>query len=177
MAEIALGNDIPLDTRPGTSTASTTNSPSGPAVAELLRQFVVHNRMMAGGGAIDGTLITLAEITCPILAFIGEVDDIGQPSAVRGIRRAAPRAEVSELVMRAGHFGLVVGSTAATQTWPNVGKWVLWQEGRGPRPQDVLAMEADPHVGIDDAAGLSSRIAHSAGALAEVLGRPKCEDE
>jgi putative long chain acyl-CoA synthase len=141
---------------------------AGPAVAELLRQFVVHNRMMAGGAAIDGTLITLAEITCPILAFIGSVDDIGQPAAVRGIRRAAPRAEVSEVLMRAGHFGLVVGSTAATHTWPNVGKWVLWHDGRGPRPQDVHAMAADAGVGIDDAAGLSSRIAHSAGALAEV---------
>jgi putative long chain acyl-CoA synthase len=141
---------------------------SGPAVAELLRQFVVYNRMMAGGAAIDGTLITLAEITCPILAFIGDVDDIGQPAAVRGIRWAAPRAEVSEVVLRAGHFGLVVRSTAATHTWPNVGKWVLWQESRGPRPPDVHAMEADAHVGIDDAAGLSSRIAHSAGALAEV---------
>jgi len=141
---------------------------SGPAVAELLRQFVVHNRMMAGGAAIDGTLITLAEITCPVLAFIGEIDDIGQPAAVRGIRRAAPRAEVSEVLLRAGHFGLVVGSTAATHTWPTVGKWVLWQDGRGPRPEDVHAMAADPSVGIDDAAGLSSRIGHSAGALAEL---------
>jgi putative long chain acyl-CoA synthase len=141
---------------------------SGPAVAELLRQFVVHNRMMAGGAAIDGTLITLAEITCPVLAFIGEIDDIGQPAAVRGIRRAAPRAEVSEVLLRAGHFGLVVGSTAATHTWPTVGKWVLWQDDRGPRPEDVHAMAADPSVGIDDAAGLSSRIGHSAGALAEL---------
>ena len=141
---------------------------SGPAVAELLRQFVVHNRMMAGGAVIDGTLITLAEITCPVLAFIGEVDDIGQPASVRGIRRAAPRAEVSEVLLRAGHFGLVVGSTAATQTWPTVGKWVLWQDGRGPRPEGVHAMEADPSVGIDGAVGLSSRIGHSAGALAEL---------
>ena len=141
---------------------------SGPAVAELLRQFVVHNRMMDGGAAIDGTLITLAEITCPILAFVGEVDDIGHPASVRGIRQAAPRAEVSEVLLPAGHFGLVVGSTAATHTWPTVGKWVLWQDGRGPKPQAVDAMAADLHAGIDDAAGLSSRIAHSAGALAEV---------
>jgi putative long chain acyl-CoA synthase len=141
---------------------------SGPAVAELLRQFVVHNRMMAGGAAIDGTLITLAEITCPVLAFIGEIDDIGQPASVRGIRRAAPRAEVSEVLLRAGHFGLVVGSTAATHTWPTVGKWVLWQDGRGPRPEGVHAMEADSSVGIDGDVGLSSRIGHSAGALAEL---------
>ena len=141
---------------------------SGPAVAELLRQFVVHNRMMAGGAVIDGTLITLAEITCPVLAFIGEVDDIGQPASVRGILRAAPRAEVSEALLRAGHFGLVVGSTAATHTWPTVGKWVLWQEGRGLKPAGVHAMEADPSVGIDGAVGLSSRIGHSAGVLAEL---------
>ena len=141
---------------------------SGPAVAELLRQFVVHNRMMAGGAVIDGRLITLAEITCPVLAYIGEVDDIGQPASVRGIRRAAPRAEVSEVLLRAGHFGLVVGSTAATQTWPSVGQWVLWQEGQGPKPEGVHAMETDPGVGIDGAVGLSSRIGHSAGVLAEL---------
>jgi putative long chain acyl-CoA synthase len=141
---------------------------SGPAVAELLRQFVVHNRMMAGGAVIDGTLITLAEITCPVLAFVGDIDDIGQPASVRGIRRAAPRAEVSEVLLRAGHFGLVVGSTAATHTWPTVGNWVLWRDGRGPRPEGVHAMEADPSVGIDGDVGLSSRIGHSAGALAEL---------
>ncbi|MFZ0903687.1 MAG: acyl-CoA synthetase, partial [Mycobacterium sp.] len=141
---------------------------SGPAVAELLRQFVVHNRMMAGGAVIDGTLITLAEITCPVLAFVGEIDDIGQPASVRGIRRAAPRAEVSEVLLRAGHFGLVVGSTAATHTWPTVGNWVLWRDGRAPRPEGVHAMEADPSDGIDGDVGLSSRIGHSAGALAEL---------
>ncbi len=141
---------------------------SGPAVAELLRQFVVHNRMMAGGAVIDGTLITLAEITCPVLAFIGEIDDIGQPASVRGIRRAAPRAEVSEVLVRAGHFGLVVGSTAATRTWPTVGQWVLWQDGRGPRPDGVHAMEVDPGVVVDGTVGLSTRIAHSAGTLAEL---------
>jgi putative long chain acyl-CoA synthase len=141
---------------------------SGPAVAELLRQFVVHNRMMAGGAVIDGTLITLAEISCPVLAFVGEIDDIGQPASVRGIRRAAPRAEVSEVLLRAGHFGLVVGSTAATHTWPTVGNWVLWRDGRGPRPEGVHAMETDPSAGIDGDLGLSSRIGHSAGALAEL---------
>ncbi len=141
---------------------------SGPAVAELLRQFVVHNRMMVGGAVIDGTLITLAEITCPVVAFIGEIDDIGQPESVRGIRRAAPRAEVSEVLLRAGHFGLVVGTIAATQTWPTVGNWVLWQDGRGPKPDGVHAMAANPNGGIDGAAGLSSLIRHSAGALAEL---------
>ncbi|EUA66136.1 acyl-CoA synthetase domain protein [Mycobacterium xenopi 4042] len=52
---------------------------SGPAVSELLKQFIAHNRMMTGGFAINGQLVTLTDITCPVLAFVGEVDDIGQP--------------------------------------------------------------------------------------------------
>lgn len=141
---------------------------SGPAVAELLRQFVVHNRMMAGGAVIDGTLITLAEITCPILAVVGEIDGIGQPDSVRGILRAAPRAAVSEMPIKTGHFGLVVGSSAATHTWPAVGKWVLWQDGRGPKPDDVHPMVVGSEAGTESARGLLSKIGHSAGALAEI---------
>ena len=59
-----------------------------------------------------------------MLAVVGEVDDIGQPASVRGIKRAAPQADVYEFLIRAGHFGLVVGSKAATQTWPTVAAWV-----------------------------------------------------
>src|SRR6478736_3873284 len=102
---------------------------SGPAISELLKQFIAHNRMMTGGFAINGQLVTLTDITCPVLAFVGEVDDIGQPAAVRGIRRAAPNAEVYEYSLRTGHFGLVVGSKAAHETWPTVADWVLWISG------------------------------------------------
>ena len=82
---------------------------SGPAIAELLKQFIAHNRMMTGGFAIHGDLVTLTDIDCPVLAVVGEVDDIGQPASVRGIKRAAPQADVYEYLIRAGHFGLVVG--------------------------------------------------------------------
>ena len=63
---------------------------SGPAVAELLKQFIAHNRMMTGGFAINGQLVTLSDITCPVLAFVGEVDDIGQPASVRASNAPRP---------------------------------------------------------------------------------------
>ena len=50
--------------------------------------------MMTGGFSIHGDLVTLSDINCPVLAVIGEVDDIGQPASVRGIKRAAPQADV-----------------------------------------------------------------------------------
>lgn len=141
---------------------------SGPAVAEFLKQFVVHNRMMTGGFVIRDKLVSLAELTCPILAFVGEVDDIGQPLAVRGIRRAAPRADVFESTLRSGHFGLVVGSAAARHSWPTTGEWILWREGLGPRPSQVAPMRDDEHVEGETGVSLASRITHTVASLAEV---------
>ncbi len=132
---------------------------SGPAVAELLKQFVTHNRMMTGGFAVQGQLVTLSDITCPILAFVGEVDDIGQPPAVRGIKRAAPNADVYEVMIRAGHFGLVVGSKAALNTWPTVADWVLWVAGREPRPANISLMkELEAQAADSSGVPLTSRL-------------------
>src|SRR5256885_732419 len=117
---------------------------SGPAIAELLKQFIAHNRMMSGGFSIHGDLVTLSDIDCPVLAVIGEVDDIGQPASVRGIKRAAPKADVYEFLIRAGHFGLVVGSKAASQTWPTVAQWVKWIDGTGEQPDGVNPMALQP---------------------------------
>jgi putative long chain acyl-CoA synthase len=142
---------------------------SGPAVSELLKQFIAHNRMMTGGFAINGQLVTLTDITCPVLAFVGEVDDIGQPPSVRGIRRAAPNAEVYEYIIRAGHFGLVVGSRAAQQTWPTVADWVQWISGDGPKPNDIVVMADQPVEGTDsNGVAISSRVMHSIGEVSGV---------
>ena len=60
---------------------------SGPILADVLRNFVVHNRMLSGGFVIEERLVTLADITCPVLAFVGEYDQIAMPEAVRAITR------------------------------------------------------------------------------------------
>ena len=141
---------------------------SGPAVSELLKQFIAHNRMMTGGFAISGQLVTLTDITCPVLAFVGQVDDIGQPPSVRGIRRAAPNAEVYEYTIRAGHFGLVVGSKAAQQTWPTVADWVLWISGEGAKPNDIVVMADQPVEHTDNGVAISSRVMHGIGEASEM---------
>ncbi|GAB3019782.1 acyl-CoA synthetase [Mycobacterium bourgelatii] len=140
---------------------------SGPAISELLKQFIAHNRMMTGGFAINGQMVTLTDITCPILAFVGEVDDIGQPAAVRGIRRAAPNTDVYECSIRTGHFGLVVGSRAAKESWPTVADWVRWIEGKGDKPAQITPMVEQPIEHSDSGVALSSRLAHGLGEVSE----------
>src|ERR1700751_5167361 len=143
---------------------------SGPAISELLKQFIAHNRMMTGGFSIHGELVTLTDITVPILAVVGEVDDIGQPAAVRGIQHAAPNADVYEFGIRTGHFGLVVGSKAATQTWPTVAAWVKWLSGDGEMPEGISRMSPQPAEHSDSSGvAFASRVAHGAGVASEMV--------
>jgi putative long chain acyl-CoA synthase len=143
---------------------------SGPAISELLRQFIAHNRMMTGGFSIHGELVTLTDITVPILAVVGEVDDIGQPAAVRGIQHAAPNADVYEFSIRTGHFGLVVGSKAAVQTWPTVAAWVKWLSGEGDLPDGIARMAPQPGTHTETSGvAFASRVAHGAGVASEMV--------
>lgn len=114
---------------------------AGPAIAELLEQFIAHNRLLDGGFVIDDRLVTLADIEVPVLTVVGTTDTLGRPESVRAIRRAAPRAPVYELTLRAGHFGLVVGSQARDNSWPAVVQWVRWREGVADLPSTVRPAE------------------------------------
>ncbi len=138
---------------------------AGPAAADLLKQFVAHNRMMLGGFVIRDHPISLAELKCPILAVLGEVDDIGQPAAVRGIVRAAPNAEVYEASLVAGHFGLVAGSTASNVTWPLVREWIDWLDRGRPLPAEISRMTE--HVASTGPRTAATRVVHTAATLAE----------
>ncbi len=122
----------------------------GPALRKFIDEFIVHNRLASGGFVIDGRTVTLADIRCPVLVFVGERDDIARPPSVRAIRAAAPSADVHEIALRAGHFGLVVGSTSLGQTWPSVVEWLNWREAQGPRPALLRDAASDAPAAYDE---------------------------
>ena len=70
-------------------------------------------------------------------------------------------------MIRAGHFGLVVGSKAATHTWPTVADWVLWLSGRQDRPTSISPMEDSAAEPEESGVAFSSRIMHG---VAEASG-------
>lgn len=126
----------------------------GPALRKFVDEFIVNNRLASGGFVIDGRTVSLADITCPILAFVGLRDEIARPASVRSVRDVVPDAEVFTIHLKAGHFGLVVGSTAGATTWPAVIDWLQWRAGRGPRPELIPLPKkgAPPPEDIEDAA-------------------------
>ncbi len=140
----------------------------GPALAEVVKQFGVHNRMVSGGFVIENRLVTLADMQCPVLAFVGETDDIAPARTVRAVRRAAPRSEIYEVALQAGHFGLVVGSTSVETTWPTVARWARSQDSTGRPPQGIEpAREVEPteaeQPGLGDRIGTGVELAAGAG--------------
>jgi putative long chain acyl-CoA synthase len=147
----------------------------GPALAEFVGQFVAHNRMLEGGFVIDERLLSLADIRCPILSVVGTVDEIAPPAGVRAIRQAAPRADVYELALRAGHFGLVVGSTSNQLTWPTVAAWAQWRDGEGELPEGVTEVPDEPAADLlAQREQLQSRVGYGlelAGAVSSGIAR------
>ncbi|MDX6720731.1 MAG: putative long chain acyl-CoA synthase [Solirubrobacteraceae bacterium] len=148
----------------------------GPALADFVHQFVAHNRMLSGGFVIEDRLVTLADLTLAVLTAVGEVDEIAPPRAVRAVRRAAPRAEVYELTLRAGHFGLVVGSTATRDTWPTVAAWARWRDGDLAAPPDNIREvgedEPDPPAPVATRVGVGVELASAVamGVARSILG-------
>jgi putative long chain acyl-CoA synthase len=146
----------------------------GPALAEFVRQFVTSNRMLEGGFVIADRLVSLADVALPILTVVGSVDEIAPAAGVRAVRQAAPRADVYELCLHAGHFGLVVGSAANTLSWPAVAAWTRWRSGEGEAPAEITRIPDDgapdlaPHVrnrvgyGIELTAGVGAGVARTA---------------
>ena len=148
----------------------------GPALADFVTQFVAHNRLLSGGFVIDERLVTLADMTLPVLTVVGEVDQIAPPRAVRAVRRAAPHADVYELTLPAGHFGLVVGSAASVATWPAVAGWTRFcDDADAPLPDEIHAIGADepdpePAVTTRLGVGLDLVTGVGGGAARQVLG-------
>ena len=138
----------------------------GPALADFMRQFVAHNRMLDGGFVIDERLVTLADIQCPILIVVGEVDEIAPAAAVRPIVHAAPRSDVYELSLTAGHFGLVVGSTSNQHTWPTVAGWTRWIDEQAELPEEIKRAEIAAELA--ESAGARARAGYGLGLAAGV---------
>ena len=116
----------------------------GPGVPQVRRRADRRQPHASGGFVIDGHTVTLADIDVPDPVLRRQPRRDGPPrrGARHPPRRAARSTAMYEVPLKAGHFGLVVGSTALTVTWPSVVEWMRWREGDGAAPQHAIDVRA-----------------------------------
>lgn len=90
------------------------------AVDLLLRR----NVMMTGELSVGGRRIALVDIRVPVLNITAEKDHIIPPTAARPLNDLVSGQDVYEVVVPAGHIGLVTSRRSVRHTIPELIAWL-----------------------------------------------------
>ena len=95
-----------------------------PLAGELARQMSTmlmrDNALVEDTVVLGGDHVSLKSITVPFMAVLGEKDHIVPAAAASPVMDLVGSAQKTELRLKGGHIGLVVGRTAAKTTIPTI---------------------------------------------------------
>ena len=83
---------------------------------QLFEDFVDHDSSGAGAWTVAGTVIDPTALSCPTLDIISTSDRI--------VPAASASRLPNQLMLGAGHVGMIVGGRARTQLWEPLAQWL-----------------------------------------------------
>jgi len=88
----------------------------------LIEHLFRDNELVRGELVIDGELVDLARIACPVWMIAGTADHITPPAQVFALADhvSTPPAQVRRSTTSGGHLGLFMGTEALNDHWPVV---------------------------------------------------------
>jgi polyhydroxyalkanoate synthase len=99
-----------------------------PVAGEMFRQFVKYcmqqNKLIKGELRIDGRVVDLRRILCPILNVTAQQDHLVPPYQSLPFNDAVGSTDRKSVNFPAGHIGLAVGSKANRELWPKACDWL-----------------------------------------------------
>ena len=154
----------------------------GPALADVIRQFGAHNRLVSGGFVIEDRLVTLADIDLPD-PRVRRRRTTRSPRRARSVRRAGrrPAPTSTRSACRPAISASSSVRRAVETTWPTVAAWARWRDGDGELPDGVERIEEIPErpehgLSTRDRVGAGAQLAVGAGigtVQALAGGRPR----
>jgi polyhydroxyalkanoate synthase len=100
-----------------------------PVAGETFREFVKclyqRNQLVKGEFYLDGTLVDLKKIKCPLMLLAAEFDHLVFPESTFGIIPHVSSKNPHKQLIRAGHVGLAVSSKAHKTFWPEAAEWFI----------------------------------------------------
>lgn len=110
-----------------------------PIAGETFREFVKKlyqdNELVRGELHLDQQRVDLRRVECPLLLLTAKNDHLVAPSSTDRIRAHVSSRDVKQMMIDAGHVGLVVSSKAHKAFWPDATRWLAERSVR-PRMAD-----------------------------------------
>jgi len=97
---------------------------AGRIFREVSREIFQKNLLKRGEFSVGGERVELANVVCPLLNAIGELDDVVFPASSLPLIDFVGSEDKRNLTFPAGHIGMVVSGAAQKHFWPEVGAWL-----------------------------------------------------
>lgn len=96
----------------------------GRSMIEWLENFYQRNEFAQGELELGGRRLSLNDVTCPVMNIAGTQDAITPLLQTQATLGLVGSEDTEELVLPAGHLGLILGAPGKEQMWPNVSGWL-----------------------------------------------------
>lgn len=96
----------------------------GAAFRQLVDLLVRRNLLATGRVPLGGRFVDLADIRCPVLNIVGTQDDIVPPTSSAALPALLAGTETTNLLLTAGHVGLIIGRQAHKSFIPAILDWL-----------------------------------------------------
>lgn len=104
---------------------------------EYIKKFYVNNSFMKNEVSLNGKKLDLKKITCPVLSIAADKDDIVTLKCAEGSMKIVGSTDKTLMVKRGGHIGVMTGSMAKNEVWPDFFSWL------SNRSERVVTREGD----------------------------------
>jgi polyhydroxyalkanoate synthase subunit PhaC len=91
---------------------------------QWLKDLYQENKLIRDEFVLDGEVVRLRDITCPVLNIYTETDHIIPPEMSRGLRGRVGTEDYTEVVLKGGHIGIFVSARALGQLTATVVDWL-----------------------------------------------------
>jgi polyhydroxyalkanoate synthase len=96
----------------------------GDAFRQLMRDFMLDNKLKDGRMEFQGKVADLRKIACPVLAFGGKSDRIVPVAAARELVAVVGSADKQFVEVPGGHMGVFAGREAPAKVWEVAARWL-----------------------------------------------------
>lgn len=97
---------------------------AGAAFKQWIKEFYQGNKLTSGELKLRGQRVLLSNITANLFNIIAEADHIALPAQSKPIMDLVSSPDKEQIILPAGHVGLMVGRSASKGLWPALSKWL-----------------------------------------------------